>query len=88
MFRILNMNDQKGKKILKEIIVNPKLNRNNIEKELSKNIKTKVERLEEIEKEQSKNRKNKETTYNKIKKNVMQQQKFHHKKFQSPKEQQ
>ena len=68
MYRILNMNDKNGKKILKEIIVNPKLNRKYIEDELSKDIKTKEERLEEIEKEQSKNRKNKETTYNKIKK--------------------
>lgn len=68
MFRILNMEDKKGKQILKELIVDPKLDRNNIEQELLKNIKTKTERLEEIEKEQSKNRKNKETTFNKIKK--------------------
>lgn len=68
MFRILNMDNKKGKQILKEIIVNPKLDRNYIKEKLSKEIKTKVERFAEIEKEQSKNRKNKETTYNKIKK--------------------
>lgn len=67
MFRILNMKSKKGKKILKSIIVNPTLEIRNIEKELTQNDKTKIEKLEEIEKEQEKNRKNRETTFNKIK---------------------
>ena len=67
MFRILNMVDKKGKEILKKIVVNPTLDREHIKKELSKNIKSKSEKLKEIEIEQSKNRKNKETTFNKIK---------------------
>ena len=68
MFRILNMENKIGKEILKNIITNPIIDRNNIMLELSKNIKSKEERLEEIEIEQSKNRKNKKTTFNKIKK--------------------
>ena len=36
MFRILNMEDKKGKKILKKIMVDPTLDRDNIKKELSK----------------------------------------------------
>ena len=67
MFRILNREDEKGKKILRKIITHHTIDREYIEKELSKNIKTKLEKLEEIEIEQSKNRKNKETTFNKIK---------------------
>ena len=67
MFRILNMEDEKGKELLKNIITDPTIDREYIEKELSKNIKTKSEKLKEIEIEQSKNRKNKETTFNKIK---------------------
>ena len=54
-------------KLLKNIITDPTIDREYIEKELSKNIKTKSEKLKEIEIEQSKNRKNKETTFNKIK---------------------
>jgi len=50
MFRILNMESKKGKEILKNIIVNPTLEIENIEKELTKNDKTKIEKLEEIEK--------------------------------------
>ncbi len=65
MFRILNMVDEKGKDILKKIVVNPTLDRKHIKKELSKNIKSKSEKLKEIEIEQSKNRKNKETTLRK-----------------------
>ena len=68
MFRILNMENEKGKKILKNIVEDPTLNREHIKKELSKNIKSKTEKLKEIEIEQSKNRKNKATTFNKIKK--------------------
>ncbi|WP_296891101.1 transposase [uncultured Methanobrevibacter sp.] len=64
---LLNMVDEKGKEILKNIVVNPTLDREHIKKELSKNIKSKSEKLKEIEIEQSKNRKNKETTFNKIK---------------------
>ena len=67
MFRILNMEDEKGKELLKNIITDSTIDREYIEKELSKNIKTKSEKLKEIEIEQSKNRKNKETTFNKIK---------------------
>ena len=67
MYRILNIRSKKGKNILKEIIVHPTLDRQNIKKELRKNDKSKIERLEEIEIEQSKNRRNKETTFNKIK---------------------
>ena len=67
MFRIFNMESKKGKEILKQIIIDPRLERWNIEKELRKDDKTKIEKLEEIEKEQEKNRKNKETTFNKIK---------------------
>ena len=67
MFRILNMVDEKGKEILKNIVVNPTLDREHVKKELSKNIKSESEKLKEIEIEQSKNRKNKETTFNKIK---------------------
>ena len=67
-YRILNMESKEGKQILKNIIVDPSLDRTNIKAELSKNIKSKIERLEEIEKEQAKHRKNKETTYNNIKK--------------------
>ena len=67
MFRILNIVDENGKEILKNIVANPTLDREHIKKELSKNIKSKSEKLKEIEIEQSKNRKNKETTFNKIK---------------------
>ena len=67
MFRILNMENKKGKEILKKIFVDPTLDREYIKNDLSKNFKSKIEKLEEIEMEQSKNRKNKETTFNKIK---------------------
>ena len=67
MFRSLNTESKEGKEVLKKIIVDPTLERENIEKELKKDDKTKIEKLEEIEKEQEKNRKNKETTFNKIK---------------------
>ena len=70
MYRILNMENTDAKEILKKIIVHPTLDRQYIEIELSKDIKTEVERLEEIKKEQSKNRKNQKTTFNKIKKNL------------------
>ena len=68
MYRILNMENTDAKEILKKIIVHPTLDRQYIEIELSKDIKTEVERLEEIKKEQAKNRKNKKTTFNKIQK--------------------
>ena len=48
MFRILNMVDKKGKEILKNIVVNPTLDREHIKKELSKNIKSKSEKLIKI----------------------------------------
>lgn len=68
MFRILNMEDEEGKEILKKIISDPSLDREYITNDLSKNIKSNAEKLEEIEIEQAKNRKNKDTTFNKIKK--------------------
>ena len=68
MYRILNMEDDEGKEILKKIVVHPSLDRDYIKNDLSKNFKSKAEKLEEIEIEQAKNRKNKETTFNKIKK--------------------
>lgn len=68
MYRILNMEDTESKEILKKIITHPRLEREYIEAELSKDIKNEVERLEAIEKEQSKNRKNLKTTFNQIKK--------------------
>lgn len=68
MFRILNMEDEEGKEILKKIISDPSLDREYITTDLSKNIKSNAEKLEEIEIEQAKNRKNKDTTFNKIKK--------------------
>ena len=68
MFRILNMEDEEGKEILKKIIGDPSLDREYITNVLSKNIKSNAEKLEEIEIEQAKNRKNKDTTFNKIKK--------------------
>ena len=68
MYRILNMENTDAKEILKKIIVHPTLDRQYIGIELSKDIKSEVDRLEEIKKEQSKKRKNQKTTFNKIKK--------------------
>ena len=48
MFRILNMKNETGKKILKSIMNNPILLRENVEEYLLKKIPTDTERLEEI----------------------------------------
>ena len=83
------MVDENGKEILKNIVVNPTLDREHIKKELSKIIKSKSEKLKEIEIEQSKNRKNKETSFNKNKTNLQQYTKnYTTKNFNHPKEQQ
>ena len=68
MFRILNMEDEQGKEILKSIINNPILLRENVEEYLLKKLPTDTKRLEEIDIERSKNRKKASTTLNKIKK--------------------
>ena len=48
MYRILNMEDDEGKEILKKIVVHPSLDRDYIKNDLSKNFKSKAEKLEEI----------------------------------------
>ena len=68
MFRILNMDDEQGIEILKSIIDNPILLRDNVEEYLLNKLPTDNERLKEIDIERSKNRKKASTTLNKIKK--------------------
>lgn len=68
MFRILNMENEQGKEILKSIIDDSILLRKNVEEYLLKKLPTDSEKLAEIDIERSKNRKKLSTTLNKIKK--------------------
>lgn len=68
MFRILNMENEQGKEILKSIIDDPILLRKNVEEYLLKKLPTDSEKLAEIDIERSKNRKKLSATLNKIKK--------------------
>ena len=67
-YRSLNMENEKIKELLENIYNNPKHQRESIENELTKQIPTKEEKLDEIYHEINKNRKNKNTTFNQIEK--------------------